>query len=341
MPYAWTGADKGMHACAVTMHTLRGAADCQSPHPAWAASWRRAITWRWLPLIRILRPWRILAKHGVDTVVKRRKPQTPGTAKEHRRQGKPTINTNKGQSACTPHSPSTRHHRKGSPRVKSHNTIAGSGCMTKVMVLPRPVLPRPCWSRDIWWSSISTPTALLVRVISGLHMKWGACRAGVLAANASNSLICCHTQCAPVPVCRTMMPSCAGAAVRGGGVARGTAGELMRHCWGGIHADTVMRIAAPRCALSCDMHAESLMRIIGPRGRALTNDEAKPWRRVVSNVLSPEVVMSLQVPLMVQDLTTVIRAGAATDEPVRPCSASSAFHCVASPFHSFVTTSSA
>ena len=94
-----------------------------------------------------------------------------------------------------------------------------------------------------------------------------------------------------------MMPS----AVRDGGLATG-AEALSRNCWGGMHAETVMRI-------------------VGPQRRALTDDEVKPWRRVWSNVLLPEVVMSLQVPLMVQDLTTVIRAGAATDEPVRPCSA--------------------
>lgn len=72
------------------------------------------------------------------------------------------------------------------------------------------------------------------------------------------------------------------------------------------------------------MHADTVSRLVGPRQRMLTDEEAKPWRRILSNALSPDVVMSLQVPLMVQDLTTVIRAaGGITDEPVRPCSSSS------------------
>lgn len=72
--------------------------------------------------------------------------------------------------------------------------------------------------------------------------------------------------------------------------------------------------------------ADAVMRLTAPQGMRITDAQAKPWRRVLSSVLSPEVVMSLQLPLMVQDVTTQMRAIASAGEEVRtvPCMHSSA-----------------
>ena len=52
--------------------------------------------------------------------VTRRNLQTPGTTEEHKTGN--SYNQPEQPSAGTPHRPSTRHHRKGRPGIKSHNT---------------------------------------------------------------------------------------------------------------------------------------------------------------------------------------------------------------------------
>lgn len=66
----------------------------------------------------------------------------------------------------------------------------------------------------------------------------------------------------------------------------------------------------------CGSGAGPVARLVFPRERSLTDAEAKPWRRMLSSVLSPEVVTSLQLPLMVQDISTQMRAIACAGQEV-------------------------
>eukprot|EP00892_Ulva_mutabilis_P000151 jgi/Ulvmu1/10136/UM006_0090.1 len=61
---------------------------------------------------------------------------------------------------------------------------------------------------------------------------------------------------------------------------------------------------------------DTVLKLIGPRGRLFTDAEALPWRRTFSNILSPEAVMSLQVPVMAEDFPRQLREAVSSGEPV-------------------------
>jgi hypothetical protein len=62
------------------------------------------------------------------------------------------------------------------------------------------------------------------------------------------------------------------------------------------------------------LSAGSAERLILQQGKPLTNEQARPWRIVLSNVLSQGAVMQLQLPQIVAQFTSTIQK-CAPDEP--------------------------
>lgn len=69
--------------------------------------------------------------------------------------------------------------------------------------------------------------------------------------------------------------------------------------------------------LLLSLRTDTVDRLIGPRERILSDAEAKPWRRVLYKVLSPEAFMSLRLPGLVEDVTLRLRRCARSEQPVR------------------------